>query len=303
MRKFLISSAMLSNTKSIRRLALLLAVIATSCVGAATAQAQQNRTWVSSTGNDTGNTQCSRTAPCLTFAHAIAETASYGEINCVDAGGFGTVSISISVTINCEGASNGGITVGSLGTGISIGASGIVVNLIGLDIDGENGAGSYGVQITAAATVNVRNCKIYGFSQDGLQIAPETSGGILVVDNTFIANNAQNGIAEYTDFGVVNMTVRNSNINNNQNGIMLLIGGSHVGATIEQTTIAFNTNYGLVVEGSGAIALMGGSTVVNNTTGVNANSGGVVYSFKNNQIGGNDSDGTPLTAYPGGPLN
>ena len=31
--------------------------------------------------------------------------------------------------------------------------------------------------------------------------------------------------------------------------------------------------------------------------------GGILYSFENNQIGRNSIDGTPLTAYPGGPLN
>jgi len=50
--------------------------------------------------------------------------------------------------------------------------------------------------------------------------------------------------------------------------------------------------------------MIGGSTVVYNGTGVaNNGSGALVYSFKNNQIGGNGVDGTPLTAYPGGSLN
>jgi hypothetical protein len=294
---------MLRALTSIKSLGILLAVIGAACVGAATAQAASLRTWVSNTGTDTNNSQCSRTSPCLTFAHAITETSNYGEINCLNPGGFGPVSISISVTINCDGASNGGITVGGGGAGITIGSSGIVVNLIGLDIDGQNAAGLYGVEIIAPATVYIRKCKIFGFSNEGIEFAPGASGASLIVDSVFITHNTQNGIGEYTSFGAVNMTVRNSDINNNGSGIMLMIGGTHVGATIEQTTIAFNTNYGLVVEGSGAVALIGGSTVVNNGTGVNANSGGVVYSFKNNQIGGNSSDGTPLTAYPGGPLN
>ena len=50
---------------------------------------------------------------------------------------------------------------------------------------------------------------------------------------------------------------------------------------------------------SGAVAVVGSSTVVNNTTGVSSQSGGTVLSFKNNNIGGNSTDGTPLTAYPG----
>jgi hypothetical protein len=292
-------SAMLASAKSIKRLALLLAVIAASFAGAATAQAQNARTWVSNTGTDTNNTLCSRTAPCLTFAHAITETSSYGEINCLTPGGFGAVTISISVTIDCEGTSNGGITVGS-GTGITINTASIFVNLIGLDIDGDNGGGAYGVQITAAAAVNIRNCKIYDFF-DGEGI--ELTSGTLVVDNTFVADNFY-GISQNNSSGVANMSVRNSDISNNGYGIQVQVnGGSHAGATIEQTTLGFNSNYGLEVLNAGAAALIGGSTVVNNGTGVAAISGGTVYSFKNNQIGGNSTDGTPLTAYPGGPLN
>ena len=281
---------------SIRTLAPLLAVIAT-CVGAATAHAQNNRTFVSNVGTDTGNTECSATAPCLTFAHAIAETSSGGEIDCLTVGDFGAVTIAIPVTINCGGASNGRITTNDIG--ILINTSGIV-NLFGLDIKGENAAVSEGngVLIQSSGTVNIRNCKIYGFGGAGVSF----SGAILVVDNVFITNTGY-GIQQNVSSGVANMTVRNSNINNSNIGIYVEdTGGTHAGASIEQTTLAFN-NYGLLVANTGAVAVLGGSTLVNNATGASAQFGGAIYSFKNNQIGGNGSDGTPLTAYPGGPLN
>jgi Right handed beta helix region len=296
-----------SGANAIRTLALLLVVIAAGCVGAAPAHAQNSRSWVSATGTDTSNTQCSVTAPCLTFAHAIAETASGGEINCLTPGGFGSVTITISVTIDCEGVSNGGIQSENVDD-IAINTAGINVNLIGLDING-NGNEANGVSITAAAHVLIRNCKIYGFGGNegyGIYFWPSfsgSSGGTLVVDNTFIANNGT-GIWLIGQSGVSNMTVRNSNINNNTYGIFVESeSGAHSGATIEQTTLAFNYSDGFLINGTGAIAVIGGSTVVNNTNGVVAQSGSIIYSFKNNQIGGNSSDGTPLTAYPGGPLN
>ena len=90
------------------------------------------------------------------------------------------------------------------------------------------------------------------------------------------------------------MTVRNSNINNTGTAILAqLNGGTHSGVTVEQATLSFN-HYGVYVSGAGAVALIGGSTLVNNTVGVATQSGGTVYSFKNNQIGGNGTDGTPL---------
>ena len=288
-----------------RKLALLLAVIAATSIGVATAHAQNIRTWVSGTGTNSGS--CSRAAPCLTFSYALSQTNSGGEIDCLDPGGFGAVTITISVIINCEGPGFGAIeTNGS--DAVTINTSGITVNLIGLILDGENSDGGVGVVITGAATVNIRDCKIYGFvhksgfTGSGILVQPSATGATLVVDNVLIADNS-GGIALIGSTGASNMTVRNSNINNNNfYGIDVEIdGGTHAGATIEQTTMAFN-GIGLLVEGSGAVAVLGGSTVVNNTTGV-SNSGGTVYSFKNNQIGGNGTDGTPLTAYPGGPLN
>ena len=62
----------------------------------ASANAQATRTWVSGVGDDVN--PCSRTAPCKTFAGALARTARDGEISVLDPGGFGAVTITKSVT-------------------------------------------------------------------------------------------------------------------------------------------------------------------------------------------------------------
>lgn len=284
---------------SIRKFALLIAVIGAAVVGTAAAHAQSTRTFVSNTG--TNNTQCSVTQPCQTFAQALAATASGGEINCLNPGGFGLVTINISVTINCEGVSNGGITVPSGDAGVTINTSNIVVNLIGLDINGGNQhATGSGVSVTSNATVSIRNCKIYGFLGSGsgaIQVLPSLNAGILVVDNAFISLN-NIGIYEQSTGASMSMTVRNSTVSNNGIGIWVTGSGGHAGATIEQDTLAFN-QVGLAVQESGAVAVIGSSTVVNNGTGVVPTDGGTLYSIKNNNISGNGTDGTPITAYPG----
>src|SRR6201747_1329550 len=66
-------------------------------LAAAPANAQATRTWVSGVGDDAN--PCSRTAPCKTFAGAISKTAASGEINVLDPGGFGAVTITKSITI------------------------------------------------------------------------------------------------------------------------------------------------------------------------------------------------------------
>src|ERR1041385_230565 len=94
----------------------LIAVILT--MGIATlANAQATRTWVSGVGNDAD--PCSRTAPCKTFAGAISKTASGGEINCTDPGGFGAVTITKSITIDCGGTFGSILAAGTNGVNVS----------------------------------------------------------------------------------------------------------------------------------------------------------------------------------------
>src|SRR6266403_2464784 len=82
-------------------------------------QAQASRTWVSGVGDDVN--PCSRTAPCKTFAGAISKTAAGGEIDCLDPGGFGAVTITKNLTIDgTHGAGFGSI--------ISAGTNGININ-------------------------------------------------------------------------------------------------------------------------------------------------------------------------------
>src|SRR5947209_11059218 len=85
------------------------------------------RTFVSGTGS---GTTCTRTTPCATFQAAHDATDAGGEVNCVDAGEFGAVTVTKSITIDCTG------TVGTVATttpSISINAAGAVVRLRGLD--------------------------------------------------------------------------------------------------------------------------------------------------------------------------
>src|SRR6188508_379392 len=104
-----------------RALATSFALLAGLAFTAAPAQAQATRTWVSGVGDDAN--PCSRTAPCKTFAGAISKTAAAGEINCLDPGGFGAVTITKSISIDCTG------TFGSV---LVSGTSGIVISGAGI---------------------------------------------------------------------------------------------------------------------------------------------------------------------------
>src|SRR5947208_6446072 len=95
--------------RRLAKLAPALALIALALPASASAQA--SRTWVSGVGDDAN--PCSRTAPCKTFAGAVSKTAFGGEINCLDPGGFGGVTILHSLTIKCQYTEGGVLTLGT----------------------------------------------------------------------------------------------------------------------------------------------------------------------------------------------
>src|SRR6185312_1047549 len=97
------------------------------------AQAQATRTWVSGVGDDVN--PCSRTAPCKTFQGTISKTAAGGEINCIDPGGFGAVTITKSITILCDDVEAGILVAGSPAITVNAGVND-VVTISGLDLLG-----------------------------------------------------------------------------------------------------------------------------------------------------------------------
>src|ERR1700712_4565817 len=104
-----------------RRIALIVFAtgILASFLTTAPALDQATRTWVSGVGDDVN--PCSRTAPCKTFPGAISKTAAGGEIDCLDPGGFGAVTIVKSMTIDC-GTFAGGILNSGGVNGINVNA-------------------------------------------------------------------------------------------------------------------------------------------------------------------------------------
>src|SRR4249919_3184651 len=109
---------------NISKLAFRMILLAAAISAATVANAQATRTWVSGVGDDAN--PCSRTAPCKTFAGAISKTAPGGEINVLDPGGFGAVTITKSITISSEGF-EAGVLATSGSNGIIVNRAGIVV--------------------------------------------------------------------------------------------------------------------------------------------------------------------------------
>src|SRR5579862_7244260 len=102
-------------------------------LAAAQLSAQATRTFVSGVGDDAN--PCSRTAPCKTFAGAISKTTAGGEINVLDPGGFGALTITKALTIDATGVEAGVLVSGTNGITVAAGPTDSVF-LRGLDFVG-----------------------------------------------------------------------------------------------------------------------------------------------------------------------
>jgi hypothetical protein len=163
----------------------LMTVAGAAALWSAPAAAQATRTWVSGVGDDVN--PCSRTAPCKTFAGAISKTAAGGEINCIDPGGFGAVTITKSMTISCDGLIGSVLAPGATGINVNAGENDRVV-LSGLDIHG-GGSGAAGIRVLKARSVIVRNVTVQGFNAaNGRGIANEGGQQMIVMRSTVIHN-------------------------------------------------------------------------------------------------------------------
>ncbi len=165
--------------------ACLLGIALALIVSAGSANAQATRTWVSGVGDDAN--PCSRTAPCKTFPGAISKTAAGGEINVLDPGGFGAVTITKSITIRSDHVEAGVLVSGTNGIIISVAATDRVV-LEGLDIEGL-GTGLNGVQVIGSGNIFIRNCSIRHFTGNGVNVVGTANARVVIADSQILYNN------------------------------------------------------------------------------------------------------------------
>ena len=243
------------------------------------ALAQASRTWVSGTGDDAQ--PCSRTAPCKTFAGAISKTAPNGEIDCLDPGGFGAVTITKAITIDCTGT-HGSIQVsGTNGIIVNAGASDKVI-LRGLSINGL-GTGLSGIRLLAGAQLSVEQCIVFGFTGNGIDVNM-TSFSRVSVTNTYITNAAK-GIFATSTIGIL-MAVNNTSILNVAVGFE---AQSKVFATLTNTTVSSASASAVAASGVSHITV-DSSSLITSTTAVGANASGAIILVSNNNIYGNNTN-------------
>lgn len=296
------------------------------------ALAQATRTWVSGVGDDAN--PCSRTAPCKTFAGAISKTAAGGEINVLDPGGFGAVTITKSITIDGSGGSIAGV--------LAAGTNGIIVNagatdkvtIRNLDINGI-GTGLNGVRFLAGESLHIERCQIYNFAQKGVSCEPSgaselymrdcyirnnggtdavNGGGVLIkpVAPGILRGSADNVRFDNNIYGLraqdrTNITINNcSAVGNSFQGFMAFSeAGGSIKMKLESCIVSGNGN--TAIRSTVAAATPGGSAVIHisNVTcvdnlidGLSVGGVGQIISYGNNRIAGNAPNGSPTSTIP-----
>ena len=283
------------------------------------AYGQATRTWVSGVGDDAN--PCSRTAPCKTFAGAISKTAAGGEINCLDPGGFGAVTITKAITINCA-YTEGGVLAGGNGIVVNAGASDVVY-LRGLDIFGVSPPAN-GVRFLAGAALHIEDSVIRRFNATnsfGVSFRPSTfarlyisnttiaengsagtGGGIEVVPaaggsaqvtlvNVRVRNNARDGFVTNSANGTINTVIDQCDFSGNQQGLSLSAGASVNRTMLTNSTITNNSIIGIITSGTNTIARADNNTITANAEGVRAIAPSQLLSYGGNRVDGNPASG------------
>ncbi|HEY4355070.1 MAG TPA: right-handed parallel beta-helix repeat-containing protein [Acidobacteriaceae bacterium] len=243
------------------------AYLALSLFAVCAANGQATRTWVSGVGDDAN--PCSRTAPCKTFAGAISKTAAGGEIDVLDPGGFGAVTITKAITIDGSGGNVGSVLTASGQAGFTINAgTSDVVTLRNLTVTGINQStspGSNGVNIIQAKAVHIENCTIANYASNGI-IVNASAALKLFIDRSFIRDNTVSGVTVANTSSTATLaSVSNSTFENNGVGV-LAAGNSKV--TVQQVIASGNTGAGFQSDASN------GPSTMSVLSSVSSNNGG-----------------------------
>ena len=246
---------------------------------AVAAQAQATRTWVSGVGDDVN--PCSRTAPCKTFAGAISKTSINGEIDALDPGGFGAVTITKSITLD-GGTGSGWASI------LASGTTGIIINIpvnandplrqvilkhLSINGAGLSGAigtrtGTNGINYLQATQVIVEDCQIFNFATTGIRVSLAASGALNVSRTTIDTN--QVGISQTISAGTLNTAISDSVIQDNAGNGLQVDAGT---VNISDSTISKNGGAGLVAQSALGAVLNVDNCAVSNNTGAGIQSG------------------------------
>ncbi|BDI32630.1 outer membrane protein B [Capsulimonas corticalis] len=285
-----------------------LAVVGVALAFATTAHAQATRTWVSGVGDDVN--PGSRTAPCKTIAGAISKTAAGGEIDALDPGGFGTITITKALTLD-GGAGQVASILASGVSGITINAGpSDVVTIRNFRINGIVGTlspGTIGIRFLAGKQLIIENCNVFGFSGAGVDVTTTLPSQVVIKHSSF--TNTPVGVRENSASVASSMTLSDVLIQGAVTGVDTFSGMTQLlGCTVTQSD-----SFGLHAEGgtisvvkslianagvaaqaeNGSTIRLSDNDIFDNGVCFAYNGTGKISSAANNRKAGNGSSATP----------
>jgi hypothetical protein len=247
--------------------------------------ATAQRTFVASNGNDAH--PCTIALPCRSFSAAVANTSTHGEVVVLDSAGYGSVTITKSVSIVAPAGVYAGISPTS-GPGVTVNGTDIVVLLRGLTINGQGGAN--GIYFQQGRSLTVEHCEIANMGANA--ILASAGDGLVTVRNTLGRSNGFSGVlvlAEGSD--LLRLTIADSTFAENAYGVRAFALGGIVDVTVARSIVT-NTFIGLQVEasqGASASIWSDGNTISYSLQAafsfVNSGGSGYIYTSGNNTVG------------------
>jgi hypothetical protein len=284
------------------------------------------RTYVSISGSDSN--PCSLTAPCRHFQAAVNATAVGGEVDSLDPGGYGSITISHAITIDGEGWSYVAPPTGA--AAITINAStGDKIYLRGLSLNGIGVTGSTGILFSSGSILTIQGTQIRNFAGDGIDFFTSTLPScelslttVLVADNGgdginvapvgataatafFSGVDASDNTADgiflngATSSGTITATVDSSSATGNGGSgydVNLNSGtATSLALMLYHSVTANNAGNGLQSIGAGAKIWSDGGAVMGNAHGWNITTPGLIFTFSDNYVADNGSNTGTLT--------
>ena len=288
-------------------------------MGVAPASAQATRTWVSGVGDDAN--PCSRTAPCKTWAGAISKTADCGEIDALDPGGFGALTITKGITIDGGGGQVASVLVAGT-NGFVIADSDqtcprvIIRNIQFQGLSPAGGAGLNGILIQQGNVV-LEHLKIQNFSQDCVNFQPSIAGfQLTIINSDFVgctiagieASNTSATVGQQVQVSIMGstfeqngvgvsakgdsfVTVHNSMLSSNTTGAQS--SGINAILFLDNSAVTNNSSADIYATNNGKVGIAANSVTASNGFGLKRDTGGTIASFSNNWVQFVTSNNTP----------
>lgn len=272
------------------------ALAVASFVFAADARAASPRVYLASNGANSG--ACTRTAPCLTFAYALAQVSPKGEIVVLDTSSHANFTVTKSVSIVAAPGAHVVVSAPS-GTAVTVTiASADAVVLRGLAVSGL-GTGNTGVRFNGQGSLHIEDCAVSGFTTHGIF---QSNSGKMFVKDTTVRDGTGYGIRMYVNSGNIVGSIDNCRVENIATaGSLVGVGvgvGNNARVSISRTIASGNSHINFAVGGSGRVVISD-SNAAGSTRGFTASDNGQMSVVRSQAA----SNGYAFYAISGGVMN